>query len=196
MDKPLNGVTLSMMASVSGFLGAILGTPSDIANIRMQNDRSLPAHERRNYRHVFDAWGQMKRQNGWGAFTQGLWPNCFRCAIMTMSQLASYDLFKSLTQRIGGIQEENALVHLCSSLLASLTATTICSPMDVIRTQVMSSPNRMSVFKIVCRLFHLDGYCWLLRGWTPSFARLGPQTIATLVLLEQQKRVYRAIKGG
>lgn len=187
---------LTMMAAASGFVGAIFGTPSDIANIRMQNDRSLPLHQRRNYNHVLDAWIQMKRHEGWRAFIQGLWPNCFRCGIMTASQLASYDTFKTLLQRWSGGSGESPVIHISASLLASLVATSISSPMDVIRTQLMSSSKRASVLRIVTGLTRAEGYRWVFRGWTPSFVRLGPQTIATLVALEQHKRIYRLVKFG
>lgn len=179
------------MAAVSGFIGAIFGTPSDIANIRMQNDKSLPMQHRRNYRHVFDAWYQMKQREGWRAFVQGIWPNCFRSGIMTASQLASYDGFKRLLQRLSDTSEEKPLIHFSASLLASLVATTVSNPMDVIRTQLMSSAKKLSVLTIVRELFAAEGIRWVFRGWTPSFVRLGPQTIATLVFLEQHKRLYR-----
>lgn len=187
---------LTMMAATSGFVGAIFGTPSDIANIRMQNDRSLPIQHQRNYKHVLDAWIQMKRHEGWRSFIQGLWPNCFRCGIMTASQLASYDTFKTLLQRWCGGNVESPVIHISASLLASLVATSISSPMDVIRTQLMSSSKRVSVLRIVTDLTRAEGYRWIFRGWTPSFVRLGPQTIATLVALEQHKRIYRIIKFG
>lgn len=195
-EKSLSIPVLGMMAAVSGFIGAIFGTPSDIANIRMQNDKSLPIQHRRNYRHVFDAWYQMKRHEGWRAFIQGIWPNCFRSGIMTASQLASYDTFKGLLQRIGGTNEEKPLIHFSASLLASLVATTVSNPMDVIRTQLMSSSEKGSVLKIVRGLFAAEGIRWVFRGWTPSFVRLGPQTIATLVFLEQHKRIYRNLITG
>ncbi|OQD68672.1 hypothetical protein PENDEC_c032G04284 [Penicillium decumbens] len=195
-EKPLSVPVLGIMAAVSGFIGAIFGTPSDLANIRMQNDKSLPIQHRRNYRHVFDAWYQMKRQEGWRAFIQGIWPNCFRSGIMTASQLASYDTFKRLLQRIGGTNEEKPLIHFSASLLASLVATTVSNPMDVIRTQLMSSSEKGSVLKIVRGLFAAEGIRWVFRGWTPSFVRLGPQTIATLVFLEQHKRIYRNLITG
>lgn len=190
-EKPLSIPALGAMAAVSGFIGAIFGTPSDIANIRMQNDKSLPIQHRRNYRHIFDAWYQMKRHEGWKAFTQGIWPNCFRSGIMTASQLASYDAFKRLLQRIGGTGEEKPLIHFSASLLASFVATTVSNPMDVIRTRLMSSSKKVSVLKIVRGLFGAEGIRWVFRGWTPSFVRMGPQTIATLVFLEQHKRLYR-----
>ncbi|KOS36970.1 hypothetical protein ACN38_g12263 [Penicillium nordicum] len=43
-----------LLAGISAFIGAFLGSSSDIGNIRMQNDGSLPLHLRRNYRHIFD----------------------------------------------------------------------------------------------------------------------------------------------
>ncbi|KAJ5974715.1 hypothetical protein N7481_011925 [Penicillium waksmanii] len=191
MDVP----TLAGMAAISGFCGALVGTPSDIANIRMQNDRSLPPAYRRNYRNVIDAWLQMKRTEGWKSFAQGLWPNCFRCAIMTTSQLVSYDIFKTALQWSLGSKSESTLIHLSASLLASLVATTLVSPMDVIRTQLMSSSQRTSLWRILQGLMQADGCRWVFRGWTPSFVRLGPQTMATLVFLEQHRKIYRSWKG-
>ncbi|KAJ5656001.1 hypothetical protein N7507_007951 [Penicillium longicatenatum] len=195
-DQPLTVPILAIMAAVSGFAGAIIGTPSDIANVRMQNDRSLAVQNRRNYKNVFDAWIQMKRHEGWRAFTQGLWTNCFRSGIMTASQLASYDAFKRLLQSIANTNEERPSIHFSASVLASLVATSISSPMDVIRTQLMNSSQKKSVLNIVRQLTRDEGFRWLFRGWTPSFIRLGPQTTATLVALEQHKRIYRLIKTG
>ncbi|RHZ49809.1 hypothetical protein CDV55_100708 [Aspergillus turcosus] len=153
----LSAPLLALMAAASGFVGAMFGTPSDIANIRMQNDRSLPPALRRNYRHVFDAWVQMKRTEGWGG--------------------------------------DHPVLHVSASLLASLVATTLCSPMDVIKTQLMGSSGQGSSLKVIRELTRMEGPRWLFRGWTPSFVRLGPQTMATLVLLEQHKRLYRVFTG-
>jgi dicarboxylate transporter 10 len=186
---------LVLIASTSGFIGAVAGTPSDIANIRMQKDRLLAPEVRRNYRNVLDAWGQMYATQGLRAFSNGLWLNCFRCAVMTSSQLASYDAFKNLLVRSLGLRSDDPLTHFSASVLASLVATTLCSPMDVIRTRMMSSATGGSLGMVLGGLARAEGYSWVFRGWTPSFARLGPQTVATLVLLEQHRRIYRLIKG-
>lgn len=192
---PQSTPTLITIAFLSGFVGAMVGTPSDIANIRMQNDQSLPMHMKRNYRHVVDAWAQMYRQEGWRAFKQGLWPNCFRCAVMTSSQLATYDSFNGLLAHLMGVQREAPGLQFAASVVASLVATTLCSPMDVIRTRLMNSTQGGSLRRTLGDLVRADGYRWLFRGWTPSFIRLGPQTIATLAFLEQHKRIYREVRG-
>lgn len=36
---------------------AVVGTPSDVALVRMQADATLPVEQRRNYRNVFQAIG-------------------------------------------------------------------------------------------------------------------------------------------
>jgi dicarboxylate transporter 10 len=185
---------LGLLAGISGFIGAIFGNASDIGNIRMQNDGSLPPHLRRNYRHIFDAWIQIKRQEGWKALGQGLWPNAFRCGMMTSCQLASYDSFRDLLATTTGISSEHPGLHLSASFMAALVATTLCSPIDVIKTQLMGSSGKHGILQVVKDLTATEGLRWIFRGWTPSFVRLGPQTMATLVLLEQHKRAFRLFK--
>lgn len=160
----------------------------------MQNDGSLPPHLRRNYRHIFDAWRQIKRQEGWKAFGQGLWPNAFRCGMMTSCQLASYDSFRDLIAATTGIHNDHPGLHLSASFLAALVATTLCSPIDVVKTQLMGSSSRQGILHVVTELTAVEGMRWVFRGWTPGFVRLGPQTMATLILLEQHKRLYRDFK--
>lgn len=157
----------------------------------MQNDGSLPPHLRRNYRHVFDAWKQIKYQEGWKAFGQGLWPNAFRCGMMTSCQLASYDSFRDILVAIIEVRDDHPGLHLSASFLAALVATTLCSPIDVIKTQLMGSSSKQGILQVIKCLTATEGLGWVFRGWTPGFVRLGPQTMATLLLLERHKRIYR-----
>ncbi|OJJ29908.1 hypothetical protein ASPWEDRAFT_63355 [Aspergillus wentii DTO 134E9] len=193
---PASPPILGLLAGLSGFVGAIFGNPSDIGNIRMQNDGSLPPHARRNYAHIFDAWKQIYTQEGWKAFSQGLWPNAFRCAMMTSCQLASYDSLKGVLMRVSGLGGDHAGVHVSASLLAALVATTVCSPVDVVKTQLMGASGKEGIVGVVRALMAGEGARWIFRGWTPSFVRLGPQTMATLILLEQHKKIYRSMGVG
>ena len=42
----------------AGATGAFVGTPAEVALIRMTSDGNLPADQRRNYKSVFDALGR------------------------------------------------------------------------------------------------------------------------------------------
>jgi len=46
----------ALISLFSGFLGSLIGNPSDLALVRFQSDMYLPEAERRNYRNVFHAF--------------------------------------------------------------------------------------------------------------------------------------------
>lgn len=185
---------LVLMASASGFLGGVVGNPADILNVRMQNDAALPAAERRNYKHAIDGIIRMTREEGVASLFRGVWPNSTRALLMTASQLATYDLFKKeLLERAK--MQDNLYTHFTASFLAGFVATTVCSPVDVIKTRIMSATTKENIFQLVTRITANEGLIWMFKGWVPSFVRLGPHTIATFMFLEQHKKIYRKLKG-
>jgi dicarboxylate transporter 10 len=192
-NKP-SFLTLVAMASVSGFLGGVAGNPGDILNVRMQHDAALPVEQRRNYKHVFDGLIRTTREEGVGKLWRGVWPNSSRAVLMTVGQLASYDGFKRMLLEKTPLQD-NLTTHFTASFLAGFVATTICSPVDVIKTKVMGSTENKSIMKIVTDTTRAEGLRWMFKGWVPSFIRMGPHTILTFVFLEQHKKMYRKLKG-
>lgn len=187
-------LTLIAMASVSGWVGGMAGTPGDILNVRMQNDASLPAEKRRNYKNAIDGLIRMVREEGLGSIFRGIWPNSTRAVLMTASQLATYDVFKKeILQRTNF--GDSLATHFSASLMAGFVATTACSPVDVIKTRIMSAHAKEGAFTLIRRITAAEGLKWMFKGWVPSFIRLGPQTIATFMFLEQHKKIYRKVRG-
>ncbi len=135
----------------------------------------------------------MSREEGWKSLFRGVWPNSMRAVLMTASQLASYDGFKRvLLEKIGA--EDGLATHFGASFAAGFVATTVCSPVDVIKTRVMSSKTKEGLLTLLARIYKEEGVRWMFRGWVPSFVRLGPHTIATFLFLEQHKKVWRRYK--
>lgn len=178
------------MASTSGFLGGVAGNPADVLNVRMQHDAALPLAQRRNYRHAFDGIVRMTREEGWRSLFRGVLPNSMRAVLMTASQLASYDGFKKLLLNKTSLGDSPA-THFTASFLAGFVATTICSPVDVVKTRIMSAKDTEALVGLLTRIYKAEGVKWVFKGWVPSFIRLGPHTIATFLFLEQHKRIYR-----
>jgi solute carrier family 25 (mitochondrial dicarboxylate transporter), member 10 len=186
--------TLIAMASTSGFLGGIAGNPADVLNVRMQHDNALPPEQRRNYKNAIDGLIRMTREEGPRSLFRGVWPNSMRAVLMTASQLASYDIFKHLLLTYTPLTD-NLTTHFSASFLAGFVATTVCSPVDVIKTRIMSSTESKGLARLLKEVYRVEGVGWMFRGWVPSFIRLGPHTVATFLFLEQHKKVYRGLKG-
>jgi dicarboxylate transporter 10 len=192
-DQKPSFLTLVGMASISGFAGGVVGNPGDILNVRMQHDAALPREQRRGYKHAVDGIIRMSREEGVASLWKGVWPNSSRAVLMTVGQLATYDGFKRVLLDYTPLSD-NLATHFTASFLAGFVATTICSPVDVIKTRVMSSKEHTNIVKFVTDTTKAEGLRWMFKGWVPSFIRVGPHTILTFLFLEQHKKVYRQLK--
>ncbi|GAP83755.2 putative mitochondrial dicarboxylate carrier [Rosellinia necatrix] len=182
------------LSAFSGLLGGLAGNAADVVNVRMQQDASLSASHKRHYRNGLDGMIKMARVEGLSSWFRGVWPNSTRAALMNASQLASYDTFKVLLMMYTPLGDTTA-THFASSLLAGFVATTICSPVDVIKSRVMSAHTNKGLLSLVSEIYAKEGVTWMFKGWVPAFLRLGPQTICTFLFLEAHRKTYRNIRG-
>ncbi|CAK7199005.1 Mitochondrial dicarboxylate transporter [Sporothrix eucalyptigena] len=185
---------LVVAASVAGMAGGFAGNAADVLNVRMQHDAALPVEQRRGYKHALDGLVRLAREEGIvKGWFRGVWPNSMRAAAMTASQLASYDSAKRILLATTPLTDSLA-AHLIASFLAGVAAATVTSPIDVVKTRVMSS-HGAKLTTVLGELYAAEGLRWMFKGWVPSFIRLGPHTIFTFVFLEGHRKMYRKMKG-
>lgn len=187
-------LNLILQSSIAGFFGGIAGNPADVLNVRMQSDLSKPPEKRFGYKNAIDGLIRMVREEGPSSLFRGVAANSARALLMTSSQLGSYDLFKQFYMNSLGMAD-NITTHFVSSLSAGFVATTVCSPVDVVKSRIMSGSAKESMGQIISKAAAREGYLWMFRGWVPSFIRLGPHTIFTMIFFEQHKKLYRQWKG-
>ncbi|CAJ2511618.1 Uu.00g072430.m01.CDS01 [Anthostomella pinea] len=161
------------LSSFSGFLGGISGNAADVTNVRMQQDAALSAGARRHYKHGLDGMFRMLREEGVRSWFRGVWPNSTRAALMNASQLASYDTFKAALMTHTPLGDTTT-THFAASLMAGFVATTICSPVDVIKSRVMSAHTKQGLVSLISEIYAKEGVTWMFKGWVPAFLRLGP----------------------
>ncbi|CAB4423500.1 mitochondrial carrier [Rhizophagus irregularis] len=179
-----------LCASIAGSIGGAFGNPADLVMVRMQNDAKLPLENRRNYKHALDGLYRIVKEDGFRGLTRGIGPNVNRAILMNSSQLATYDQTKQMLLSTK-IFKDNIITHFVSSVMAGLVATTVCSPVDVIKTRVMNSSSQAkSIMQVLSTIIRAEGPLALFKGWVPAFVRLGPHTVVTFMVLEQIKNLY------
>lgn len=192
--KPSTAVLLPI-SMVSGALGGLVGNPSDVVNIRMQNDSTLPIEQRKNYKNAFDGIYKIIKNEGPGSLFSGLGANLIRGVLMTSSQVVSYDVAKSLLVDKLHWDPSTQSTHFTAAFIAGGVATTVCSPADVVKTRLMSGgATGASGVSILKNALKNEGVGFMFRGWLPSFIRLGPHTIVTFLVLEQLRQFYNKYK--
>jgi len=161
------------LSAFSGVLGGISGNAADVTNVRMQQDSALPKDQQRGYRNGLHGMYRMFREEGLRSWFRGVGANSMRAALMNASQLASYDTFK-VTLMTHTSLGDTTTTHFASSLLAGFVATTICSPVDVIKSRVMSASGKQGIASLLSEIYANEGIRWMFKGWVPAFLRLGP----------------------
>ena len=99
--KPPNFLTKAALGMTAGACGAFVGTPAEVALIRMTSDGNLPADQRRNYRSVFDALGRIFKEEGLLTLWRGAIPTMGRAMVVNAAQLASYSQAKQFLLKVG-----------------------------------------------------------------------------------------------
>ena len=110
----------------------------------------------------------------------GLWkgamPGLIRAAILTAAQCATYDEIKRKGVNLTGWNEKNLATQVTSSMLAGLATTTVSNPIDVVKTRMYVSGGQYSgAMACLADVVRKDGMMGLMKGWSASYARLGPQ---------------------
>lgn len=139
------------------------------------------------YSHAFDGLVRVTREEGATTLWNGTTPACIRAALLTSSQLATYDHSKTLLKRYTGL-EEGLTAHFAAAMTAGVVTTTVSTPADLVKSLVMNSSARVSPVEIARRVMQTEGARGFLRGWSANYARLGPHTLLTVLVYENLRR--------
>lgn len=122
------------MGMVAGACGALVGTPAEVALIRMTADGRLPIAERRNYTSVVNALSRITTEEGFAALFRGCIPTMGRAMVVNMAQLSSYSQAKGYIvekfQMNDGIK-----LHFFASMISGFITTVASMPVDIAKTR-------------------------------------------------------------
>ncbi|KAH8232141.1 hypothetical protein KR032_000322 [Drosophila birchii] len=191
------GIVDSMaMGTIAGACGAFIGTPAEVALVRMTSDGRLPVAERRNYTNVANALTRITKEEGLAALWRGSLPTVGRAMVVNMTQLASYSQFKAYFRNGPLKMEEGIKLHFCASMLSGLLTTITSMPLDIAKTRIQNmkmvdgKPEYSGTADVLLRVARQEGLFALWKGFTPYYCRLGPHTVLTFILLEQLNQGY------
>jgi solute carrier family 25 oxoglutarate transporter 11 len=74
------------MGCCSGGIGSFIGTPSELALVRLSADSKLPPAERRNYANVVDCIVRISKEEGVTNLWRGVTPTVLRATVLSSAQ--------------------------------------------------------------------------------------------------------------
>uniref|UniRef100_F7DHG1 Mitochondrial 2-oxoglutarate/malate carrier protein n=1 Tax=Xenopus tropicalis TaxID=8364 RepID=F7DHG1_XENTR len=177
---PPNFLMKAAIGMTAGATGAFVGTPAEVALIRMTADGRMPVDQRRGYTNVFNALVRMSREEG----ITTLW----RVTLAGRAGTACD------TQWYFG---DDILCHFCASMISGLVTTAASMPVDIAKTRIQNmrmidgKPEYKNGLDVLVKVVRYEGFFSLWKGFTPYYARLGPHTVLTFIFLEQMNKYYK-----
>lgn len=199
--SPPSFLTKAALGMTAGACGAFVGTPAEVALIRMTSDGNLPADQRRNYRSVFDALARIFREEGLFTLWRGAIPTMGRAMVVNAAQLASYSQAKQFLIKLD-VVSDGIPCHFVASMISGLVTTTASMPVDIAKTRIQNmkiidgKPEYKGAADVILKVIRNEGFFSLWKGFTPYYFRLGPHTVLTFIFLEQLNRGYKTFVLG
>ena len=183
----------------SGAISSAIFNPIDVIKVRLQSSSSSSSSVggglKNNkpatppYTSISNAFYTIYTQKG----IQGLYiGTSATVTFLTCSELGTYDIMKNnILVPIFGYDKEANQTHFMASFIASLFATTIANPADVIKTRVMNDSHHIIGGPIShCKhIWKTNGYKGFMKGWTASYLRIGPHTVLSFVMIEKIRQL-------
>jgi solute carrier family 25 uncoupling protein 8/9 len=173
-----------LSGSLSGGLAAAVTSPIELIKTRLQAAGATPGAVRTSsgvIRAVVAA-------DGVAGLWKGALPGLFRSAILTAAQCATYDEVKRSVLAATG-WTEGPMSHLTSSMIAGLVTTTITNPLDVVKTRMFVGGAKYNgALACAQHVLKTEGPLGFMKGWTASYARLGPHTVIMFMTAERLRK--------
>ena len=169
-------------ASTTGFLGSIGANAFDVVKIRQFD---MPG---RYSGGLIGAMMEVARAEGivQGLLLRGASASAPRGAAIAVGEVTTYDQVKSTLRKH---YPDSFGLHVVTSLITGVVATTVAAPFDLLKSRVMASTNAADGFgSVLIRLLRNEGPLSLFNGWWPTYLRLGPHAILTFPLFEAMRR--------
>ncbi|XP_039309659.1 mitochondrial 2-oxoglutarate/malate carrier protein [Solenopsis invicta] len=194
----LNYVTMISIGMVAGVIGSFIGTPADMILIRMVADENLPPEKRRNYKNAASAIFNVWKTEGFSGLWRGAVPTMGRAAIVNGAQLGTYTRAKMLLRdtdlfsATGYIQNDIPL-QFTAAMMSSVITCFASIPVDVAKTRIQNwrqSTKPPGVMAMIIKIAKTESVMSLWRGLLPYYSRAAPNTVITMVCVDQFHRMY------
>ncbi len=173
-----------LMGLTSGGIGSFVGTPSELALVRMSNDKKLPEAQRRNYKGVGNCISRIAKEEGLPALFTGAPATVLRACLLSACAMGITSEIKMRLSGSGIFGEDGKLyggvpLLFVATLISSLAANTVANPFDVVKSRMQNmviekdgSAQYSSMLDCFLQTVGNEGVLKLWSGFVPAFLKV------------------------
>eukprot|EP00548_Thalassiothrix_antarctica_P003597 CAMPEP_0194146008 /NCGR_PEP_ID=MMETSP0152-20130528/19214_1 /TAXON_ID=1049557 /ORGANISM="Thalassiothrix antarctica, Strain L6-D1" /LENGTH=309 /DNA_ID=CAMNT_0038846405 /DNA_START=121 /DNA_END=1053 /DNA_ORIENTATION=+ len=193
-----------LMGMTSGGIGSFIGTPSELALVRMSNDSKLSETQRRNYKNVGNCVTRIANEEGFTKLWTGGRVTVLRAMVLSACALGFTSEIKLKLTSTGLFGENGQLYQgipllFMATLVSSFIANIVSNPFDVVKSRIQNQKTDKdgnkpyhSMIHAFLKIMSEEGILKWWAGFVPAFLKLAPYTIISLILAE---KITMAVTG-
>eukprot|EP00566_Odontella_aurita_P014473 CAMPEP_0113578296 /NCGR_PEP_ID=MMETSP0015_2-20120614/29394_1 /TAXON_ID=2838 /ORGANISM="Odontella" /LENGTH=529 /DNA_ID=CAMNT_0000482069 /DNA_START=179 /DNA_END=1768 /DNA_ORIENTATION=- /assembly_acc=CAM_ASM_000160 len=192
-DGPAPVYKRMIAGAASGACGAVACNPFEIVRIRVQAQALETAAGAASPLGPRGMSSLIFRNEGMRGFYKAGMASVALGMVCTSVNLTSYTLLHEMSVHKFNMKDGPIVDSTCA-LASGFLATLAMNPVDVTRTRLMTQPSPpiyRNGFDAVKQIFLSEGPSAFMKGFFPSFCRVGPHFVLTFLLLEQMRRFAR-----
>mmetsp|Transcript_12786 Transcript_12786/g.9269 ORF Transcript_12786/g.9269 Transcript_12786/m.9269 type:complete len:288 (-) Transcript_12786:33-896(-) len=201
--KNLSAAQKAGCSMIAGLIGSFIGTPCDLALVRMQADQTLPPEERRNYKNVFNAFSRIVKEEGITSCWNGAGPTMCRAVALNVAMLVTYDECRERLAVALGKDANPRVVQFGASMISAVATSCASLPFDNIKTKLQkmkAGPDGKYPYTgfVNCAMKTAanEGITGFWAGLPTYYFRVGPHAIITLMSSEYLKTIMLGKSGA
>lgn len=198
------------MGCIAGSIGSFLGTPADVALVRMSshsvNGGSITTTQRhRSYSSVVHCWKHIiQEEGGIRQLWRGATPTVLRATLLSAcslgitsevkERLSASHYFSGNDEHHPGPWLDGYPVLFVATTISSFFANLVSTPFDVMKSRMQqqhnTAYNKVNLWDCFVQSIRAEGIQVLWKGFTPAFLKLAPYSIISLTLLDKLTRAW------
>lgn len=190
-----------LMGLTSGGIGSFVGTPSELALVRMSNDKKLPVDQQRNYHGVANCISRIAKEEGFPALFTGAPATVLRACLLSACAMGITSEIKMRLSGSGLFGDDGKLyggvpLLFVATVFSSLCANTVANPFDVVKSRMQNmiiqkdgSAQYKSMLDCFIQTVNNEGVFKLWSGFIPAFLKLAPYTVISLLLTDKITKI-------
>jgi solute carrier family 25 oxoglutarate transporter 11 len=188
-----------MAGLLSGGLAALVSCPAEVCLVRMSNDQTLPADQRRNYTSVLDAAVRISKEEGVGAFWRGSGAFVQRAMVVGVCQVGAFDQLKDFYASKVNLLKGTIGNVFAAAMTSGLLYSAITMPLETAKNRMAFQkkdpatgqlPYR-STLQTVRAVTAAESPMALWAGFLPYYVRCGGHTVCMFIAVDA---IRKAIK--
>lgn len=186
------------VGALTGGIAAYMSCPMEVSCVRMSNDATLPAAQRRNYKSVFDTISRIAKEEGIAAYWRGSTPFVQRAMMVGVFQVATYDQFKLMYANMLEQKKDSVPNVFCAAMTSGLLYSIVTMPLEAAKNRMANQrPDAKtgellykSTLQTVRAVSAKEGFLSLYNGYLPYYGRCGGHTVFMFIFVQLLRENY------